>query len=402
MGRVRAPARLDRRGMSVVACAHALADCCQGAVPALLPFLVAEHGWSYATASALILAGTLASSIIQPAFGVMADRRSLAWLMPVGVFAGALGVGLAAVAPSFPLAFAAVVLGGLGVAAFHPEGSRYANYLSGERRATGMSFFSLGGNAGFALGPALVTPAVVLFGLPGALLLTIPGALIALWVARELPRLRTFHPAAPEPGDPAAGRDDWPAFARLGIVIAARTFVFFGLLTFIPLYFVDVLKASAEAGNTALTVFLAGGAAGTLLGGPLADRFGRRPVMIGALALVGPLVLAFLEAPRGLATPLLFIVGAATIATFSVTVVMGQELLPNRIGVASGLTLGLAIGLGGLGAPLLGLLADAQGLHATLQLVALLPLAGVAAALTLPRRAAPAGSPASPPEERAA
>ena len=394
--------RLDRRGMSVVACAHALADCCQGAVPALLPFLVAKHGWSYATASALILAGTLASSIIQPAFGVMADRRSLAWLMPFGVFAGALGVGLAAVAPSFPLAFAAVVLGGLGVAAFHPEGSRYANYLSGARRATGMSFFSLGGNAGFALGPALVTPAVVLFGLPGALLLTIPGALIALWIARELPRLRTFHPRAPEPGDPAAGRDDWPAFARLGIVIAARTFVFFGLLTFIPLYFVDVLDASKEAGNTALTVFLAGGAVGTLLGGPLADRLGRRAVMIGALALVGPLVLAFLEAPRGLATPLLFIVGAATIATFSVTVVMGQELLPNRIGVASGLTLGLAIGLGGLGAPLLGLLADAQGLHATLQLVALLPLAGVAAALTLPTRAAPAAAPASAPEERAA
>src|SRR5829696_10246220 len=104
MGAVRS--RLDRRGMSVVACAHALADCCQGAVPALLPFLVAEHGWSYATASSLVLAGTVASSLVQPVFGYMADRHSLSWLMPLGIFLGTLFVGLAAIAPSFRLAFA--------------------------------------------------------------------------------------------------------------------------------------------------------------------------------------------------------------------------------------------------------------------------------------------------------
>jgi MFS transporter, FSR family, fosmidomycin resistance protein len=378
---------VDRRGLTVVSSGHALADCCQGAVPALLPFLIAEHGWGYATASSLVLAGTVASSVVQPVFGHVADRRSLSWLMPLGIFLGTLFVGLAAIAPSFPLAFAAVVVSGLGVAAFHPEGSRYANYLSGTRRATGMSLFSVGGNAGFALGPALVTPAVLLLGLPGALLIAVPGALVATWIAAELPRLRSFQPA---PGAKRAGShrgddDDWAAFARLGAVIGARTVAFFGLLTFIPLYYVDVLGRSEESGNTALIVFLAGGAAGTLVGGRLADRVGRRPVVIGGLALATPMALLFLAAPAAIATPLLFPAGMAVISSFSVTVVMGQEYLPNRIGIASGVTLGLAIGLGGMAAPLLGLLADAHGVESALLLAGLAPLVGVVAAFTLPR-----------------
>ena len=381
-----AEAGLDRRGMAVVASAHALADCCQAAVPALLPFLIAANGWGYATASALVLAGTVASSIVQPVFGLLADRRSLAWMMPAGIFLAALFVGLAAIAPSYELTFAAVVASGLGVAAFHPEGSRYANYLSGSRRATGMSMFSLGGNAGFALGPALVTPAVALLGLRGALVITVTAAAVAFWVWLELPRLGGFRPARPLASAPAqdAAEDDWGAFGRLGVVIAARTFLFWGMLTFVPLYFVDVLHRSEATGNSALVVFLVGGAVGTLLGGRLADRIGRRPVVIGSLTLASPLVLLFLAAPAALATPLLFVIGAAVISSFAVTVVMGQEYLPGRIGVASGVTLGLAIGLGGIGAPLLGLLADAQGLEAALLVAGLLPLIGVAATLTLP------------------
>ena len=380
-------AQLDRRGMAVVSSAHGMADCCQAAVAALLPFLIAEHGWSYATASALVLAGAVSSSIVQPVFGHFADRRSLNWLMPAGILLATVGVALAAVAPSFALAFAATVASGLGVAAFHPEGSRYANYLSGERRATGMSVFSLGGNIGFALGPALVTPAVVLLGLPGALLLIVPGLAMALWLASELPRLDGFRPAkaAAGAGVRAHGEDDWAAFGRLGVVIGARTVLFFALLTFVPLYFVDVLHRSEQTGNTALIVFLVGGAFGTLLGGRLADRIGRRPVVIGSLMLAVPLVGVFLLLPAPAATPLLFVIGAAVIASFSVTVVMGQEYLPNRIGIASGVTLGLAIGVGGLAAPLLGALADAHGLETALAVAGVLPLLGVAATLTLPR-----------------
>jgi FSR family fosmidomycin resistance protein-like MFS transporter len=389
---------VDRRGMTVISSGHALADCCQGAVPALLPYLIAARGWSYATASALVLAATLSSSVVQPVFGIWADRRSLSWLMPVGILLAGVGVGLAAVAPTYGLVLLAVLVSGFGVAAFHPEGSRYANYLSGARRATGMSLFSVGGNAGFALGPVVITAGIAAFGLSGSLVIALPAALVAVWVLRELPRLHRFRPrGGPQSpgGQSAADRvlDDWPAFGRLAAVITARTFVFFGLITFVPLYYADVLHTSNTMGNAALTIFLVGGACGTLLGGPLADRFGRRPVVVGALALLPPIVLVFRFAPEAVATPLLFLAGACVVSTFSVTVVMGQEYLPTRIGLASGVTQGLSIGLGGVGASLLGFVADARGLPFTLDVIAALPLIGVAIALTLPSRRGPAAAP---------
>jgi FSR family fosmidomycin resistance protein-like MFS transporter len=377
--------------MSVLAAGHALADTCQGAVPALLPFLIAEHGYSYAAASALVLAATLSSSVVQPVFGFFADRRSLAWLMPGGVLVGAVGVGLAGVAETYTATFFAIVLSGLGVAAFHPEGSRFANYVSGRKRASGMSLFSLGGNAGFAFGPLIVTPLCVAFGPPGVLALIVPGAVVAVVIAVEMRRLATFRPTRGS-GDSGAPReaDRWRPFALLGGVTAARTFVYFGLLTFVPLYYVAELGTSEAAGNTALALMLIGGALGTAVGGPLADRFGRRRVLLGSLALLPGLIAAFHASGQGLATAILFFTGAATVATFSVTVVMGQEYLPNRIGVASGVTLGLAIGLGGVGASLLGLVADRWGLDTTLNVVAVLPLIGLGLVLLLPRdRAGP-------------
>ncbi len=143
-------------------------------MPALLPFLISLDHLNYASASTLILAATISSSVIQPWFGHVSDRRSLPWLMPLGPLVAGIGVGLAGIAGSYPLTFAAVVLSGIGVASFHPEGSRFANYVSGARRSSGMSLFSVGGNVGFALGPALVTPLVLAFGLSGTLLVIVP------------------------------------------------------------------------------------------------------------------------------------------------------------------------------------------------------------------------------------
>ncbi len=372
--------------MSVLAGGHMLADTCQGAIPALLPFLIAQRHYSYAAASALVLAATVSSSVVQPVFGHLADRRSLSWLMPAGVLVGGVGVALVGVADSYALTFAVIVFSGLGVAAFHPEGSRFANYVSGPKRASGMSLFSVGGNAGFAMGPVLVTPLVLAFGLPGTLFLILPAALVAAWIARELPRLATFRPEQGGGGEAVSrAHDRWGAFARLGGVTASRTIVYFGLITFVPLYFVGELGASKAEANGALALMLIGGALGTLAGGPLADRIGRRATVILSLSSITPLVLAFHAAGKDLATVLVVLLGAATVATFSVTVVMGQEYLPSRIGVASGVTLGLAIGVGGLGAPLLGLVADRWGLSASIDVIAVLPVLGVLMALTLPR-----------------
>jgi MFS transporter, FSR family, fosmidomycin resistance protein len=377
---------LDRGLLARLSCGHAAADLCQGAVPALLPFFVIQRGWSYAAAGVLVLAMTVGSSVIQPLFGAVADRLEMRWLMPGGVLLAGLGIALSGVFQSYGLTVLFVALSGLGVAAFHPEGARFANHVSGSRRGTGMSLFSVGGNVGFALGPILVTPLVLLLGLEGTLALVVPPAVAAVFLARALPKM---HAAARDAGRRASRsgvelRDDWSAFGRLGGTIALRSGVYFGLQSFVPLWFVHHLDSTEAAGNSALTAMLVAGAVGTLVGGRLVDRIGRRAVLIGSTAVQIPLLLAFLVSGSIVAGSLLAAIGFATIMSFSVTVLMGQEYLPRRLGLASGITLGAAIGLGGVAAALLGVLADAAGLSAVMWTIALLPVPGLLLALSLP------------------
>ena len=374
--------------MAVLSVGHLFTDVGQGSIPALLPFLISRQHLNYASASALILAATISSSIVQPLFGHVSDRRSLPWLMPIGPALGGLGVALVGFAPNYGLTFAAVVLSGFGVAAFHPEGSRFANYVSGARRSSGMSLFSVGGNVGFALGPVLVTPLVLVFGLHGTAFVMLPTSLMAVVLIHELPRLKSFR------ADLVGGRvqradmpDAWGPFAILAAVIALRSFVYFGFVTFIPLYYIHDLHTSKGTAGAALSAMLIGGAIGTLAGGRLADRFGRRAVLRGSMIMLPPLIVAFLVSGPALAMVFAALAGAATIATFAVTIVMGQEYLPGRIGVASGVTIGLSIGLGGAGAPLLGLLADADGLRSVFEVTAVLPLLALVLAQLLPVRA---------------
>ncbi len=379
--------------MGVLSAGHLFTDLNQGAVAALLPFLVSERGISLAAAGALIFAATASSSLIQPIFGVFSDNRPLPVLMSLGVLLAGLGIALVGVAPGYAAIFACVVFSGIGVAAFHPEAARFANYVSGSRRARGMSLFSVGGNAGFALGPALTTPLVLAFGLPGTLFLAVPATLMAALILIEIPRMRGFAPPATGGAgvEDAGGAERWGAFARMVGVVVLRSFVYFGLVAFVASYYERVLGQPAALGNAALTTMLAGGAAGTLVMGPLADRFGRKTVLVASMFVLGPLLLAFVLSGPYVGMVLLTLVGAATVGTFGVTVVMGQEYLPGRIGLAAGVTMGLSIGLGGVGAPLFGLLADAGGLTATMLAIAALPVAGLLLSLTLPGRKGPAG-----------
>ena len=376
---------LDRRALAVLGAGHLCVDLCQGAVPALLPFLAAERGYSYAALGGLVLASTIGSSIVQPLFGLLSDRFARPWLIPAGLVLAGGGIALAGPAPTYELTVAAVVVSGLGVAAFHPEGAKFAGIASRERRGRGMSLFSVGGNAGFALGPALTTPLVLAFGLAGTLPLVLLPLLAALLSARELPRLRALEtPAGGAGAGVARDADDWGAFGRLGGLVSLRTGVYFGLQAFVPAYFVAELASSEAAGNAALTIMLAAGAAGTLVGGGLVDRWGARAVLIGTMTMLLPLLLVLPLVGAVTATILLGAVGFVAIATFSVTVVMGQAYLPSRPGLASGVTLGLAIGLGGVAATALGVIADAYGLRAVLWTIAVLPVPAIALALSLP------------------
>jgi len=374
--------------MSVLSAGHLFTDLNQGTVAALLPFLVAERGISLAAAGALVLAATVSSSVVQPLFGIFSDNRPLPALMPLGVLSAGIGMALVGVSPSYPLILLCVVLSGIGVAAFHPEAARFANYVSGARRARGMSFFSVGGNAGFALGPALATPLVLAFGLPGTLFLGLPAAVMAAVLFLETPRMLGFKPEESENGREEAvqAAEHWEPFARMVGVVTVRSFVYFGLVAFVASYYERVLGTSPAFGNTALTVMLSSGAVGTLVMGPLADNFGRRMVVGASMLLLPPLIYGFTLAGPFLGLALLALVGALTVGTFGITVVMGQEYLPGRIGLAAGITMGLSLGLGGLGAPVLGFLADNAGLSVTMLVIAALPVIGLVLALTLPSK----------------
>jgi FSR family fosmidomycin resistance protein-like MFS transporter len=180
-------------------------------------------------------------------------------------------------------------------------------------------------------------------------------------------------------------------------VIVLRSFVYFGLVTFIPLYYRHVLHTSRTLGSLALTAMLLGGAVGTLVGGPLADRFGRRTVLMVSMSLLPPLVVGFLLSGPIPALVFAAVAGAVTIATFAVTIVMGQEFLPGRLGVAAGITIGLSIGLGGVGAPLLGLIGDATGsLRVVFEVIAVIALLTLLLSVALPARVPAAGEAPAP------
>ncbi len=376
-------AEIDKRAMAALSSGHLATDFASGALPALLPFLVERFGLSYTLAAVVMLASTVSSSIVQPLFGLWSDRRGAIWLLPVGVSTAGVGIALAADASSYWLVLVLVVLSGLGVAAYHPEGSKLAAYASGRRRASGMSVFSIGGNVGYALGPVIATPLVIAFGLKGGLLLAVPCLAVAGLLLALAPFLRTFAPEPRYATSDEAGRDRPGALTLLLGVIAFRSVAWFGLVTFVPLWEVS-LGHSASHGNHLLSLMLLAGGVGTIVAGPAADRFGRRPVVMASLVATPPLTLVFVLVGGIPGAVALALVGAAVIGTFGVTMVMSQEYLPRRIGMASGLSIGLSIGLGGIAAVGLGALADTIDLRTALYTCAAAPVAGIALCAVLP------------------
>jgi FSR family fosmidomycin resistance protein-like MFS transporter len=378
---------MNKRAVSTVTVSHLFIDISQGAVPALVPFFVSERQYTYAAAAGLVFAANVVSSVIQPWFGHIADRRNSAWLLPAGLLVGALGLALAGWSQNYPSALAAMVVAGTGIAAFHPEAARLVMLSSGDRHATGMSLFAVGGNAGFALGPFLATQAMVMFGLGGVAWLLAPAIFLALLLFSQLGYLeRVAHERqSVRKKSGGGGVDRWSAFWRLSGCVAARSTVSFGIYTFLPIFWIEVLHQSKSAGGTALSILLGAGAFGTLLGGQMADRWSRKRVIIIAFALLSPIIW-LLQQVRDvtLATVLLVPLGIALFIHFSVMVVLGQEYLPNRIGTASGITIGLATTVGGVASPLLGWLADHSSVEKMFLAVAAIPLVGLAMAFTLP------------------
>ncbi|QIS10782.1 MFS transporter [Nocardia arthritidis] len=361
--------------------AHAVDDFYQGLVPASIPFFVLERHYSYVAASGLALAATLGSSLPQPILGVLADRRRLLWLAPAGMSLAGLGAGLAGLAPGYSLVWMLLLLSGVGVAAFHPAAGRDARRAAGAS-ATGMSLFAVGGSIGFFLAPALATPALVAWGVGATAIFIPPAVLMGFLLWRH--QLRQVEQAAT--GKAVTGRDRWVPFLMLSALAVVRSVIAFGVNTFIALYWIRHLGASQSLGGVALTAFLVGGVGGTLAGGRLADRLGMlRTIQIGSVAAIPALVALRVIPNPQLGLVFAVLAGVATNIPFAVLVKLGQDYLPSRPGTAAGVTLGLAISIGGLAAPVLGAIADAHGPQAVLTVLCCLPLAAIVLAWVLPQ-----------------
>jgi FSR family fosmidomycin resistance protein-like MFS transporter len=373
---------LDRRAMGTLSGGHFAVDFASGSVPALLPFFVLEFDLSYTATAALMLAVLVSSSLVQPLFGLWSDRRGAIWLLPAGVAVAALATGLTSVAPSYGLVVALAFVAGIGIAAYHPEGAKLAAYASGRRRASGMSLFNIGGNTGYALGPIVVTPLVLWLGLHGGLLAMLPVLVVAAVVLRSLPSLRRLIPDHADRKAPT-GEDDVRAMTVLAGVIVLRSVAWFGLLTFVPLWVVANGGTEGE-GNRELSLMLVAGAVGTLVLGPVADRIGLRRTLLATQAVLPPLIVVFVAVGGVVGTLALMLVGLCVVGTFGITMVLSQLYLPRHVGVASGLSVGLAMGLGGVAAVVLGALADAIDLQTALYVAAAAPAVGCVLCLVLP------------------
>ncbi|WP_432118814.1 MFS transporter [Streptomyces sp. bgisy032] len=352
---------------------HACVDVYQGAVAALVPYFVAERAYSYAAASGVVLAASLLSSLVQPLFGVLTDRWAMPWLLPLSALAAGAGVGLCGVTGSYALTLAVVAVSGAGVAAYHPEAARAARAVAGGRH-TGMSWFSFGGNAGFALAPLLVLGVMSLGGLGVSPLLAVPAVVGAALCAAAVRSAGAGTGKAGAP--PAGGRDDWPSFLRLSGAVICRSVVFVGLSAFVSLYVRERTGGGEAAGTAALCVLYAGGAAGTLAGGRLAERYGRTAVVRRSYALTVPAVAGVVLVPGPPVFLFVALASAGLYVPFSLHITLGQDFLPRRVGTASGVTLGLAVSAGGLAAPALGALADATSLRTALLPLIALPAVG--------------------------
>jgi len=373
---------IDKRAMSALSGGHLAVDFASGSVPALIPFMTDRFHLGYALAAMLLLTATASSSLVQPLFGFWSDRRGALWLIPAGTMLAAVGVGGAAIAPVYPLVLVLVLAGGLGVAAFHPEGSKFAAYASGRKRASGMSYFNTGGNAGYALGAFVTGQLVVWLGLVGGLVAMVPVFVASLALMRVVPRLAQLEPGTRQTGM-HRGDDRRRAMALLGIVISLRSVAWFTLLAFVPLWVVSLGHSKAE-GSRLLFVMLLSGAVGTLLLGPVADRIGLRVTLVTTQALLTPLILAFVYIGGAVGVLALMLVGVCVVGTFGVTMVLSQLYLPRHVGMASGLSVGLAMGIGGLAAVAAGAIADALGLQTALTVTAFAPALGVLFCLRLP------------------
>jgi FSR family fosmidomycin resistance protein-like MFS transporter len=370
--------KANKKALAILSAGHLTTDINQGALPALLPFFKEALNLSYTVSGVILLSANVTSSIIQPVFGHLSDRRPIGWFLPLAPLVACLGLSITGLISNYSLLLLCVVLSGLGIAGFHPEGFKTAYHFTGEKKATGMSIFAVGGNFGIAIGPVLALALVTYFGMKGTLAIILPGILMAIILFFNMSMLtapvKVAHREATKEVKTPLSKNQKISFFFLITIATVRSWIQFGLATYIPFYYINFLKGNPIYAGKLVSTFLMSGTLGTLIGAPLADRWGHKKYLSGSLLLSFPLLLLFYHSSGSMVFILLGMSGLVLISSFALTTVMAQILLPQHLGIASGMMVGFSISAGGVGVTLLGVIADHWGVPMAIKTIFVLPL----------------------------
>jgi len=378
---------MNYKALILLIAGHFITDINTGALPAFLPFIKESLSLSYTMTASIILVFNVSSSVIQPVFGYFSDRWSAKWLLPVGPFIASLGLALLGFGPSYAWILFFAALSGIGQASYHPEGFKTVSLLSESKKATVISFFHFGGNLGFALGPIMATLFFTHFGLKGSLWFLLPGIVMTA-VFLAIPHWKTktsfsSHQTRDTQRFFSSPKRVMP-MALLILTVVLRAATRLGLLTFIPFYFINILSRDPMTAGKFLSTFLLAGTVGVITGGPLADRYGYKRTVLISLGLASFFLYLFFFTKGTLSLVFFSIAGLLIISSNAVTMAMGQSFMPQNVGMASGLILGLAMGIGGVATTFLGWVADHWGVPFTLQIVFVLPILAFFTFLPIP------------------
>lgn len=376
----------DRRYSYLMMIAHLCDDLNQGALVAVIPFLVLHNGYSYAEVTALLLASNAASAIIQPLFGWLGDKKPRPWLMAAGIFLAGVGMAGVGVLPNYPLIMASAMLSGIGVAMFHPEGGRLGNLTAGEQKGKGMSIFAVGGKLGFTFGPLVATAAITLWGLPGTLIFIIPSTLCAAILLSQNKALLSYSNPDKQSSDESLYQDNWVGFGFVMGAISCRSIMYYAFLSFIPLFLVYNLGQEEAFASSVISLFALVCAVGTIASGWAGQLLGAKKLIIVSYACVAIEVVIFaFNGSLIVALILIAFLALTCDISYPSAVAMGQSFVPHHLGMASGLSFGVMVCIGGLMTPVFGLIGDYFGLQVVMLCVTAIALLGIIITLFIPK-----------------
>ncbi|HEY2456242.1 MAG TPA: MFS transporter [Candidatus Acidoferrum sp.] len=374
------------RVLSAVSFCHLLNDMVQSLLPSMYPILKTSFHLDFARIGMITLTYQITASLLQPMIGYATDRKPMPYSLAIGMFVTLAGLLLLAVAPSFGILLFASSLIGVGSAVFHPESSRVARLASGGKHGTAQAFFQVGGNTGSAIGPLLAAFIVLPRGQVGAAWFSLAALLgiillvrVGQWYKARLAYFRSRPASHAQEASPLPRRKVASAMAVLIALIFSKYFYLASFSTYYTFYLISKFNLSVRSSQIHLFIFLGAVAAGTLIGGPVGDKLGRKLVIWCSILGVLPFSLILPYANLFWTGVLSVIIGFVIASAFSAILVFAQELVPGKVGLISGLFFGFAFGMGGIGAAVLGKLADATSIIFVYKLCAYLPALGLLA-----------------------